>query len=139
MQWRGGGSRHWPGRCSSCSSSACSRPTAGRRTREPPPDAELPTMRPVWLLLPLLTGCALHVPPQLQAPPQSLVVTSGGPNLPYRPSSLLALVILAPASLATAPSVVCAALNPRRKSASENVTNRSVGRCQCGFAPWPVS
>lgn len=37
-------------------------------------------MRRLWLLLPLLAGCALHVPPQLQAPPQSLVVTSGGPN-----------------------------------------------------------
>lgn len=42
--------------------------------------ALLPTMRLLWLLLPLLAGCALHVPPQLQAPPQSLVVTSGGPN-----------------------------------------------------------
>lgn len=38
------------------------------------------TMRLLWLLLLLLAGCALHVPPQLQAPPQSLVVTSGGPN-----------------------------------------------------------
>ena len=44
-----------------------------------------------------------------------------------------------PASLAIAPSVVCAALRPSVKSASVKVSNRSVGWCQCGFAPLPVS
>jgi hypothetical protein len=43
-----------------------------------------------------------------------------------------------PANLPSAPSVVCAAFNPRRKSASENVANTSVGWCQCGFHPAPI-
>jgi glyoxylase-like metal-dependent hydrolase (beta-lactamase superfamily II) len=33
-----------------------------------------------WILPLLLGGCALHVPPPLNSPPQSFVVTSGGPN-----------------------------------------------------------
>ncbi len=41
--------------------------------------------------------------------------------------------------VAIAPSVVCAALKPSMKSASEKVSNRSVVWCQCGFAPLPVS
>lgn len=36
-------------------------------------------------------------------------------------------VVRAPASPATAPSVVCAAFNPRRKSSSVNVVKTSVG------------
>ena len=44
-----------------------------------------------------------------------------------------------PASLAIAPSVVCAALRPSVKSASVKVSNRSVVWCQCGFARLPVS
>ncbi len=51
----------------------------------------------------------------------------------YRPSTL------APTNIDTAANVVWAALKPRRKSASEKVTNRSVGWCQCGLARLPVS
>jgi hypothetical protein len=51
----------------------------------------------------------------------------------YRPSTL------APTNIDTAANVVWAALKPRRKSASEKVTNRSVGWCQCGLARFPVS
>ncbi len=48
-------------------------------------------------------------------------------------------VMRIPASLASAPSVVCAAFKPSVKSASEKVSNKSVVWCQCGFAPLPVS
>src|SRR5690606_18926544 len=59
---------------------------------------------------------------------------------PFRGSSRLApscrhrpaVAILAPARDATAPRVVCVALKPSRKSASENVARTSEGRCQCG-------
>jgi hypothetical protein len=43
-----------------------------------------------------------------------------------------------PANRATAPSVVCAAFSPSRKSASENVANTSVAWCQCGSQPAPI-
>ena len=43
--------------------------------------------------------------------------------------------IFAPASCATAASVVCAAFSPSRKSLSVNVANTSVGWCQCGSQP----
>ena len=45
---------------------------------------------------------------------------------------------VAPASCATAASVVCAALRPSRKSLSEKVAKRSVGWCQWGSHPAPI-
>ena len=48
-------------------------------------------------------------------------------------------VMRIPANFASAPSVVWPAFKPSVKSASENVSNKSVVWCQCGFAPLPVS
>src|SRR6476646_12011326 len=45
---------------------------------------------------------------------------------------------VAPASSATAASVVCVAFNPSRKSASEYVLYKSVGWCHCGSHPFPI-
>ena len=46
---------------------------------------------------------------------------------------------MAPASSATVPRGIWTALNPRRKSASEFAVYRSVGWCQYGFDPLPIS